>query len=172
MEGHCYKPLIAQNKRKTKNPTLINKLSKKDSVKYKIKIRNVIENSYSWIKQYPILCFQYQKNVQSYVGLLLLASSIILFNKIYKYNKLKTFKKLREAQLQKRRELNKKRMKKLKAIKEREKKLRNERKNNRCIIVKQINDYIKNNTCYLEHIKKLFVTPNMQDNNFYKEYFR
>lgn len=41
-------------------------------------------NTNSWIKQYPILNFCYEKTLISYMGLLLLALSIILFNKIQK----------------------------------------------------------------------------------------
>jgi hypothetical protein len=77
-----YNPLIAYNKRNTKNKNMIkaNKLNKKQKQMYKK--RTIIESFFSWIKNYPIINQNYQKTISSYKGLLLLVSSIIISNRI------------------------------------------------------------------------------------------
>lgn len=76
-----YVPIIAYNKRNCKDPKIIekNKLNGKDSEIYKK--RYIIEPSYSWIKNFPVINQNYQKTISSYHGLLLLTTSLIVFKR-------------------------------------------------------------------------------------------
>jgi hypothetical protein len=82
LEEKGYIPLIAFNKRNCKDPKIIqeNKLKGDDLARYKK--RFIIEPFFSWIKNYPVLNQNYQKTISSYNGLLLLASSLIVFKRI------------------------------------------------------------------------------------------
>lgn len=77
-----YKPIIAYNKRGTKDQKIINekKLKGKDLQTYKK--RGIIEAFFSWIKGAPIINQNYEKTIESYEGLFSLASSIIIYNRI------------------------------------------------------------------------------------------
>lgn len=77
-----YTSIIAYNKRNTKNKNKIkqNKLKGKELKIYKK--RNIVESFFSWIKNFPVINQNYQKTIESYNGLLLLASSILISNKI------------------------------------------------------------------------------------------
>ena len=74
-----YIPIIAYNKRNTKDEKIIaaKQLSKKHKEIYKK--RRIIESFFSWIKKFPIINQVYQKKIVSHNGLLSLASSILVF---------------------------------------------------------------------------------------------
>ena len=71
-----YIPIIAHNKRNTKNKKLIKTLNKKQEKIYKKRI--IIENFFSWIKKAPKIKHFYEKTVASYKGLLMLRIAIII----------------------------------------------------------------------------------------------
>ena len=77
-----YKPFIKYNKRNTKNKKTIknNQFNKQEEQTYKKRLR--IESFFSWIKNYPTINQNYQKSIESYRGLLLLASTIIISKRI------------------------------------------------------------------------------------------
>ena len=75
-----YEPIILQNKRNIKDPAKIRKLTEKQKKIYKK--RTVVENSYSWLKQYPKMNCMYEKRVCNFKGLALFAYSDILFGKL------------------------------------------------------------------------------------------
>lgn len=74
-----YTPIIGYNKRNIKDVNKLNKLTVAEKKKYKKRI--VVENFYSWIKQVPKLMFVFEKSMTSYKQLLLVASSIFIFNR-------------------------------------------------------------------------------------------
>ena len=74
-----YQTIIAYNKRNTKNNNKLKKLSNKEKKIYKKLI--VVENYYSWIKQFPKLMFVFEKSMNNYKQLLYLATSILIFNR-------------------------------------------------------------------------------------------
>ena len=77
-----YVPIIAPNKRNTKD---INKLRKKRLTSKQKKIykkRMMIELFFSWIKRFPVINQNYEKTISSYKGLFTLASCIIISNNI------------------------------------------------------------------------------------------
>ena len=77
-----YTPIFAYNKRNTKDKEKI-KMNRLKGKKLKIyKKRNIIEAFFSWIKNFPVINQNYQKTLESYNGLLSLASSIIISNKM------------------------------------------------------------------------------------------
>jgi transposase len=71
-----YTPIIPRRK---------NKINKSSLNKNEINIyrkRIVVENFFAWLKRYPKIDRIYEKTNLSYKGLLLMASSIIIFNRI------------------------------------------------------------------------------------------
>ncbi len=77
-----YTPIIAFNKRNTKDKKKIKKrqLNKKDKLRYKK--RGVVESFFSWIKNFPVINQNYQKTITSYYGLVTLASCIIISKRV------------------------------------------------------------------------------------------
>lgn len=77
-----YTPIIPFGIGNTQDLKLIEakQFTKKEYEAYKG--RYVIEPSFSWLKTYPVLSQNYEKTIKSYTGLLLLASSRIMFNRI------------------------------------------------------------------------------------------
>jgi transposase len=77
-----YVPLIRFNKRNNKNEEFINsmKFSKKNSKKYSK--RMYVERFFSWIKHYPKINNCYEKNSKSFLGLVFLASCIVINSRI------------------------------------------------------------------------------------------
>lgn len=77
-----YVPIIAYNKRNTRDKELIrkNKLTANEERIYKK--RRIIESTFSWMKNYPVINQNYQKTIESYKGLLLLVSSRIISKRI------------------------------------------------------------------------------------------
>ena len=77
-----YIPIINYNKRKTKDKKLIfkNKLKGKELKIYKK--RSIIESSFSWLKNYPVINQNYQKLLSSYKGLFIIS----IFNYNFKKN--------------------------------------------------------------------------------------
>ena len=70
------------NKKNTQNEEIINN-NQLNKTQLKIyKKRFMIESFFSWIKNYPVINQNYQKNIKSYYGLLLLVCSFRLYNKI------------------------------------------------------------------------------------------
>lgn len=112
-----YMPIIPQNKRNLKDETKLQHMSEKEKGTYKHRIK--IENSFAWDNNYPVICGQYEKSIESYIGLYLLCSSIMLYNKIsvITLDKMKTED---EIQLENESKLNKKEQAKLRREKENE----------------------------------------------------
>lgn len=79
LENEGYNVIIPHNKRNTKDPNKIKQLKLKQ--KYIYKNRIVIENYYSWIKQFPKLMFVFEKSMNNYQQLLYLATSMLIFNR-------------------------------------------------------------------------------------------
>jgi transposase len=77
-EGYDY--IIPQNKRNIKDPNKIIELTLYQEKLYKK--RMIVENFYSWLKQYTKITHVYEKNIIHYFNLVLLASSNIIFNRI------------------------------------------------------------------------------------------
>jgi len=75
-----YTPIIKPNKRNTKDENKKRKLTVKQEKIYKK--RQVVESSFAWTKSYAVINQNYEKTVESYNGLLILANSIILSKKI------------------------------------------------------------------------------------------
>ena len=77
-----YIPVIKYNKKNTKDKKIIkaNKFTKKEQKIYKKRI--IIESAFSWLKNFPVICQNYQKTISSYNGLLKLASIIMLEKKL------------------------------------------------------------------------------------------
>lgn len=77
-----YNPIIKYNKRNTKNKKLIkkNKFTIKEKEIYRKRIK--IETTFAWIKNFPVINQNYQKKIESYNGLFLLATSILISKKI------------------------------------------------------------------------------------------
>jgi hypothetical protein len=77
-----YIPIIAYNKRNCKNKKIIekNKLKGKSLMIYKK--RTIAEHSFAWLKNFPCINQNYQKTLESYYGLLLLASSIVISKRV------------------------------------------------------------------------------------------
>lgn len=74
-----YQTIIAYNKRNTKDNNKLKRLSNKEKKIYKKRI--VVENYYSWIKQFPKLMFVFEKSINNYKQLLYLATSMLIFNR-------------------------------------------------------------------------------------------
>lgn len=77
-----YIPIIIQNKRNIKNKKLIRKMNIKQKKIYKK--RTIIENYHSWIKKFPKIKSLYERNIDSYKGLLLLGISLIINRRVVK----------------------------------------------------------------------------------------
>jgi len=71
-----YSTIIPQNKRNIKDPSKIIKLTDKQKKLYKKRI--VIENSFSWIKQFVKLTGVYEKSMKNYLNITYLAVSYII----------------------------------------------------------------------------------------------
>ena len=82
MKNLGYIPIIKYNKKNTRDENKINerKLKGKNLKIYKKRV--VVESYFSWIKNYPIINQNYQKTIESYLGLLLLVASFTIFKKI------------------------------------------------------------------------------------------
>ena len=77
-----YTPIMAYNKRNTKDERIIKKNIKTSQQKKIYKNRIIVESFFAWIKQYPVINQNYQKTVVSYKGLLSIASSILISKRI------------------------------------------------------------------------------------------
>jgi len=77
-----YNPLIAYNKKNTKNPNILqkNKMNQKEKNIYQH--RHIVENGFAWLKSRTVINIMYQKNIMSYDGLFSLACSFINSKKI------------------------------------------------------------------------------------------
>lgn len=75
-----YNPLISQNIRNTKDRKLIRNFNIKQKNIYKNRIK--IENYHSWIKKFHKIKFIGERKIDYYMGLLLLAVSIIMSRRI------------------------------------------------------------------------------------------
>lgn len=75
-----YTPIIIQNRKNIKNKKLIRKLNTKQKKIYNKRV--VIENYHSWIKKFLKIKSLYERNIESYRGLLLLGISIIINRRI------------------------------------------------------------------------------------------
>jgi hypothetical protein len=71
-----YIPIIKQNKRNIKNKALIRKMSTYQKGIYKKRI--IIENYHSWIKKFPKIKSLYERNIENFMGLLLIGVSLII----------------------------------------------------------------------------------------------
>ena len=166
-----YDAIIPQNKRNTKNQNKKIHMTNKEKKHYAN--RKIVENTNSWIKQYPILNFCYEKTLISYMGLLLLALSIILFNKIQKEKTSETDEE-KEKKIQRKendkqkkkikyKELQKKQKEKIKKKQKREhnKEIRKEKRNieiKNCIdqIIKEINNITTiNNKSIIKKVERI-----------------
>lgn len=77
-----YTPIIIQNRKNIKNKKLLRKLNIKQKNIYRKRI--IIENYNSWIKKFTKIKSLYERDIESYRGLLLLAVSIIINRRIIK----------------------------------------------------------------------------------------
>ena len=77
-----YIPVIAYNPRNTQDKEKKKKkeFTKKENETYKK--RRIIEPSFAWMKNFPVINQNYEKTISSYMGLVSLASSIIIAKKI------------------------------------------------------------------------------------------
>ena len=82
LEKKGYTPIIRFNKRNTKNKTILaqNKMTPKK--KQIFKKRYVVEATFAWLKNRPVINQIYERSVTSYNGLFALACSVINSNKI------------------------------------------------------------------------------------------
>ena len=74
-----FNTIIPYNTRNTKDPKKINKLTDKEKQIYKKRI--VVENYYSWIKQFSKINFVYESNMTNFLNLVYLASAVIISNR-------------------------------------------------------------------------------------------
>lgn len=79
LKNKGYIPIIAHNKRNTKNINKIKKFTTQDKKIYKKRI--IVENYFSWIKKSPKLMFCSERNPSNYLQLLLIKTSILIFNR-------------------------------------------------------------------------------------------
>ena len=77
-----YISLIAYNKKNTKNKEIIKKNKFNVTEENIYKKRNIVERSFSWIKNKSVININHQKKIESYTGLLKLACSIITSKRI------------------------------------------------------------------------------------------
>ena len=76
-----YTPIIKSNNRNRKKENKIYLTSKQWKIYRK---RQIVEASFAWAKDYPVINQLYEKTISSYNGLLQLVNSIILSKKIIK----------------------------------------------------------------------------------------
>lgn len=72
-----YVPIIAHNRRNTKDPSKIKKFNKLQKCKYKKRI--IVENAFSWIKKNKRLLMRFDKLSTSYLSFVYLALTKIIF---------------------------------------------------------------------------------------------
>ena len=77
-----YTVVIPRNKRNIKDESQIIHLT--DEEKKIFKKRPIVECSFAWHNNYPVICGLYEKTIESYLGLFLLVSSLMLYIKICK----------------------------------------------------------------------------------------
>lgn len=82
LEEKGYTPLIAYNKKNTKDKKIIKKNTFNAKQRSIYKNRITVERSFAWIKNKPIININYQKNMESYMGLLKLGCSIITSKRV------------------------------------------------------------------------------------------
>lgn len=80
-----YTPIIIQNRRNIKDKKKLRKLNPKQKKIYKK--RTIVENYHSWIKKFPKIKCLYERNIDSYRGLVLLGIAIIINRRIIKVKK-------------------------------------------------------------------------------------
>ncbi len=77
------KPITDVNFRNTRNEEKIKELENQKKEYLKIcKKRAIVENSYAWLKKYPKMNIVIEKTAKSYMGLVLLAYSLVVNNKL------------------------------------------------------------------------------------------
>lgn len=81
LKNEGYDTIIAYNKRNTKDVSKLKKLTAKEKVIYKKRIK--VENYYSWIKQYPKLMFVFTRNMKNFEQLLYLVNCILISNRFF-----------------------------------------------------------------------------------------
>ena len=77
-----YSPIIKFNKRNTKDKEKISKNTFNKNEEKRYTKRRIIESFFSWIKKYSVINQNYQKSINSYNGLFLLACTIFISKKI------------------------------------------------------------------------------------------
>jgi hypothetical protein len=77
-----YIPIIKYNKRNNKNEKEINKKKFNEKQKQKFKMRYTIEPYFAWMKNKPVINQNYQKTIESYIGLVTLANLTIISKRI------------------------------------------------------------------------------------------
>lgn len=90
LEEKGYTPIIPHNKRNThkeqkddeQNNDEEKMCNMSDEHKKIYKTRIVAEHAFAWQNNYPVICCQYERTIDSYIGLYLLASSMMLYKKI------------------------------------------------------------------------------------------
>ncbi len=92
LEKKGYTPIIRFNKRNTKNKTILaqNKMSPKKKqifkkryvLRFHLQAQLVVEATFAWLKNRPVINQVYERSVTSYNGLFALACSVINSNKI------------------------------------------------------------------------------------------
>lgn len=82
-----YNTIIIQNKRNILDKNKLRILNEKQKKIYKK--RNIIENYHSWIKKFPKIKSLYERNINNYKGLLLIAVSIIINRRTLKNKSIK-----------------------------------------------------------------------------------
>lgn len=80
-----YTHLIKQNRRNIKDKKLLRRFNEKQRTIYKK--RNIVENYHAWIKKFPKVKSLYERNVNYYRGLLLIAIGIIISRRIVTANR-------------------------------------------------------------------------------------
>jgi transposase len=71
LEDLNYEPIIAQNRRNTKDPAKLIKLTAHEETIYKKRLK--IENTFSKIKMNRRLCLRYDSKIESFIGFLYLS---------------------------------------------------------------------------------------------------
>ena len=82
LEENDYIPIIPPNKRNTKDVTKLKFLNKEQKKKYKKRI--IVENYFSWIMMNPKIMCMYEKTIESFNGLVYLASIYLLGKRLSK----------------------------------------------------------------------------------------
>lgn len=169
LEDRCYNPIIGRNSRNTKDASKIIHFSEQDAEHYKNRIVN--EHTFSWMTQYPILNAQYQKKIESFAGLYLLASSFNVFVKCKKEEKQRkesaAEKQLRCDKEQRKKEAAKERQKKKKEEKELVKMIREREKLQAKLDKKQIDR--KMSTIKIKLNNKRLKQINLCEGRYYRK---